>query len=290
MFYEQLRTIFKDNKFVAGSIAGCGSVIVTYPFDIIRVRLAFETSTGLESSGIRGICKRIYHEPGPWKGQEKGRIWNFYRGLWPSLLGMIPYAGVSFYSYEKGKEVMSQWEWCLKEPRDGMVAVQLDKNENGTHSLNHSSNLKVKINDGALLVAGGISGMMAQTVSYPFEVIRRHMQVSSVIPNIPSKTITSTSTTSTTGAQVLGKSGSSESAKGMIKTARDIVKARGLNGLFVGLGIGYLKVCYYNLVYTVHIYSLFILYEFIWKTMTDKFLYRLYQCLQYLFILMNKQS
>lgn len=40
----------------------------------------------------------LYH----WIFQEGG-IRALYRGFWPTIIGMIPYAGFSFYSFEKLK-------------------------------------------------------------------------------------------------------------------------------------------------------------------------------------------
>jgi solute carrier family 25 protein 16 len=66
----------------------------------------------------------------------------------------------------------------------------------------------------AYLLCGALSGMIAQTSSYPLEVIRRQMQVSGV-----------------RGIHL-----------NTYQTARAILAHKGFRGLWVGLGIGYLKV------------------------------------------------
>jgi solute carrier family 25 protein 16 len=105
---------------------------------------------------------------------------------------MIPYAGVSFMTYESLKE------WCLTNEFVKPFAVQ-------------DAGLKAS----ALLACGALSGAAAQTASYPFEVIRRHMQVAG-IHHAPSQS--------------------------SWKVAKEIFLSRGIRGLFVGLSIGYMKV------------------------------------------------
>jgi solute carrier family 25 protein 42 len=71
---EQLPFI---HKFLAGSIAGAGSTLLTYPLDVLRVRLALG---------------------GSW--QASVRQGGLFQGLVPTLLGIIPYSGIA---------------WCVKQ-------------------------------------------------------------------------------------------------------------------------------------------------------------------------------
>lgn len=75
----------------------------------------------------------------------------FYRGFSVTLVGMIPYAGVSFLTYGTLKRHISDFI--------PMMA-------------NHKT-----ISD---LTCGAVAGAVSQTASYPFEVIRRRMQVGGV--------------------------------------------------------------------------------------------------------------
>src|SRR3978361_25136 len=64
--YEQIRAwIIPDKahekpsrRFMSGSLAGVTSVFFTYPLEVIRVRLAFETKRDSRSSFTR-ICRQI---------------------------------------------------------------------------------------------------------------------------------------------------------------------------------------------------------------------------------------
>ena len=67
--YEQIRAVLIPNKnhetplrrLLSGSLAGVTSVFFTYPLEVVRVRLAFETKREGRSS-LTSICRQIYHE------------------------------------------------------------------------------------------------------------------------------------------------------------------------------------------------------------------------------------
>lgn len=62
-------------KFLAGSIGGVGGTVLTYPLDVLRVRLAIGRS---------------------WS--ESIRQGGMYQGLGVTLLGIVPYAGTAWLS------------------------------------------------------------------------------------------------------------------------------------------------------------------------------------------------
>lgn len=116
---------------------------------------------------------------------------------------MIPYAGVSFLTYETLKDL------CLYNPY--LTPYTLNPN--------HEQNTdRLKLRVWAFLGSGALSGALAQTASYPFEIIRRNMQVAG-LTDYHSKDLTSTA-----------------------KTFKHIYSQKGPRGFFVGLSIGYLKV------------------------------------------------
>lgn len=224
--YEQIRAVFIQSKeqettvrrFMSGSLAGMTSVFFTYPLEVIRVRLAFETKRD-HTSGLVGICKRIYHEGGysaratstsTLQGTTKplAGLSNFYRGFFPTLLGMLPYAGVSFLTHD----MMGDWLRSKELSKYTIVQNPATPTENQGYEGKRKASLKVW----AELLAGGIAGLASQTASYPLEVIRRRMQVGGAVGN----------------GQFLR----------IGETARTIYRTNGMRGFFVGLSIGYIKI------------------------------------------------
>ncbi|CUS11149.1 unnamed protein product [Tuber aestivum] len=162
--YEQFRAYLIKSpdqetvlrRLAAGAAAGTASVFATYPLEVIRVRLAFETRVE-EKSSLRGIVKRLWRE-------GAGGVGGFYRGFGPTVLGMLPYAGMSFLTHD----IAGDW---LR--RRGYVSLPKE----GTK--HHSGKKQLKA--WAQLCAGGFAGMVSQTASYPLEVIRRRMQVGGAV-------------------------------------------------------------------------------------------------------------
>lgn len=225
--YEQIRSVVISKReyetpirrLLSGSMAGATSVFFTYPLEVIRVRLAFETKKEGRSS-ISSICKQIYHEHPTTAGNTgttgvkatsvaaveavapKSGLINFYRGFSPTMMGMLPYAGVSFLTHDTMGDVLRQpalAKWTtLPQPK------------------NAPEGKAAPLKSGAELLAGGVAGLVSQTCSYPLEVIRRRMQVAGAVGD---------------GHRLR-----------IAETAKLILKERGVAGLFVGLTIGYVKI------------------------------------------------
>ncbi|KAG6233037.1 hypothetical protein E4U26_003398 [Claviceps purpurea] len=217
--YEQIRAKLIPQReyetplwrLLSGSLAGVTSVFFTYPLEVVRVRLAFETKREGRSS-LTSICRQIYKEKpvvhdtgqGPVAASvaPRGGLFNFYRGFYPTLLGMLPYAGMSFLTHDTVSDLL----------RHPSIAKYTALPRRKTQSPDKPAPLR----SWAELTSGGIAGLISQTCSYPLEVIRRRMQVSGAVGD---------------GHKMrLGE------------TARLILKERGVRGFFVGLTIGYVKV------------------------------------------------
>ena len=224
--YEQIRSLLIASpeqetpirRLMSGSLAGVTSVSLTYPLEVIRVRLAFETKSDSHSS-LSSICRQIYKEhppniprslassaPAPIAAvaastPESGLI-NFYRGFTPTLVGMIPYAGMSFLTHDTATD------W-LRLP---VLAPYTTTSPRVSRDPNAPPILKVW----AELLAGGFAGLVSQTASYPLEVVRRRMQVGGAVGD---------------GHRL-----------GMAETTAKVWKEAGFKGFWVGLTIGYVKV------------------------------------------------
>lgn len=145
------------HRLMAGSMAGMTAVICTYPLDVVRARLAFQVKGHHRYTGIANAFHTIY--------LKEGGVSGFYRGLTPTLIGMAPYAGLSFFTFGTLKSIgLKHFPEMLGRPSSDNPDVLI---------------LKTHIN----LLCGGVAGAIAQTASYPFDVARRRMQLGSVLPD-----------------------------------------------------------------------------------------------------------
>lgn len=142
---------------MAGSMAGMTAVICTYPLDVVRARLAFQVKGEHRYTGIINAFQTIY--------LKEGGVLGFYRGLTPTLIGMAPYSGFSFFTFGTLKSL------GLKHFPDTLGTPSLDNPEVLV--------LKAHVN----MVCGGVAGAIAQTISYPLDVTRRRMQLGAVLPD-----------------------------------------------------------------------------------------------------------
>lgn len=234
--YEQIRTVIIAGpaqetplrRLLSGSLAGITSVFFTYPLEVIRVRLAFETKNSARSS-LSSICSQIYHEHPPKAplpaasgpvaatlpasvslsaAPRPAGLVNFYRGFSPTLLGMLPYAGMSFLTHDTATD------WLRHPSISHYTTLPSSKPTITTQSSSRPQRQILK--SWAELLAGGIAGLVSQTASYPLEVIRRRMQVGGAVGD---------------GHRLrIGE------------TAGRIWGEKGWRGFWVGLSIGYLKV------------------------------------------------
>lgn len=223
--YEQVRRVLIPTadhetalrRLLSGSIAGLCSVFVTYPLDLVRVRLAYETGHSKARGRLLRVLRDVHAEH-PIIGahfrainalkrvlpSKVAQISNFYRGFIPTIMGMVPYAGVSFLTHDVIHDVLRAAP--LKE-----YTVDWSRKPAGAPS----GRRRTPLNTWAQLLAGGLAGMVSQTASYPFEVVRRRMQVGGV-----------------NNGEFLS----------MKDVAAIIWKERGFKGFYVGLSIGFVKI------------------------------------------------
>ncbi|KAI5669683.1 hypothetical protein M9H77_19536 [Catharanthus roseus] len=164
MTYEQYRSWILDYypalgtgsivDLLAGSTAGGTAVLCTYPLDLARTKLAYQvvnTRASLPNgtrnfhaqpayTGIRNVIESVYKE---------GGVRALYRGVGPTLIGILPYAGLKFYIYEELKRHVPE---------------------------EHQKSILMRLSCGAL------AGLFGQTLTYPLDVVRRQMQVEHLQP------------------------------------------------------------------------------------------------------------
>ena len=167
LFYQSLFGDGHVNKLLAGSSAGVTSVLSTYPLDMVRTRIAFQITGEHRYHSTINAFTTIYKTEGGFRG--------LYSGISATLIGMIPYAGVAFYTFNTLKETLIQYA-----PE---IFARPDM---------HNQDVLV-LRTWASLSCGGFAGAISQTVSFPCDVARRRMQLAGVLPESESyKTVWST--------------------------------------------------------------------------------------------------
>ncbi|PNX92781.1 calcium-binding mitochondrial carrier protein SCaMC-2-like [Trifolium pratense] len=147
--YEMLKNVIGDSqgnktdigtagRLFAGGMAGAIAQIAIYPLDLIKTRLQTCASEGGRGPKLGTLTKDIWVQEGPRA---------FYRGLVPSLLGMIPYAGIDLTAYDTLKDLSKKYIVYDSEPGP---LVQLG--------------------------CGTVSGALGATCVYPLQVIRTRLQ------------------------------------------------------------------------------------------------------------------
>ena len=192
--YERYKQLFSVDqypndqlrRFLSGAAAGITAVTFTYPFDIFRTRLVYLTK---EPDNIRHSLRDIYRQL--WKER-----YAFYQGYPATLVGIFFYAGSSFYTFESVKKYLISTNSPL---------------------LTTTTSTAVSLRVLPKFCCGMLAGLAGQTVAYPFDVVRRRIQLKNV-------------------------SHSLSSYSSLIPSIMRVWRQEGLRGFFVGLTINYLKI------------------------------------------------
>uniref|UniRef100_A0A8C1R237 Solute carrier family 25 member 42 n=1 Tax=Cyprinus carpio TaxID=7962 RepID=A0A8C1R237_CYPCA len=126
-------------RLLAGSLAGTTAAMITYPLDMVRARMAVTPKEMY--SNILHVFVRISREEG---------LQTLYRGFTPTILGVVPYAGLSFFTYETLKKIHAE-------------------HTGRSHPFSYER-----------LAFGACAGLIGQSASYPLDVVRRRMQTAGV--------------------------------------------------------------------------------------------------------------
>ncbi|KDR75001.1 hypothetical protein GALMADRAFT_248838 [Galerina marginata CBS 339.88] len=231
--YEQLKKWFTKHgskeldtpkRLASGALAGITSVCSTYPLDLVRSRLSIATasipltaaatlpkaaaiplnllqpkhalssayhtsSTVASAAGAAATSAYTKAELTIWGMtlkimREEGGVRALYRGLVTTAVGVAPYVGINFAAYEYLRTKITP-------PGKSSVARKLS--------------------------CGALAGSISQTLTYPFDVLRRKMQVT-------------------------GMQGGSIKYSGAIDALTSIIRVEGVAGLYRGLWPNLLKV------------------------------------------------
>ncbi|KPA79889.1 putative mitochondrial mitochondrial carrier protein [Leptomonas pyrrhocoris] len=129
-------------RFISGSLAGATSTTCTYPLDLMRARFAARSSSGKRRfPSYRAAFKEATAAQG---------VRSLYGGLFPTIVGIVPYAGCSFACFETLKYYIVKFS-NLTSDKDIPTYQRL--------------------------IAGALAGLLAQSATYPLDIVRRRMQV-----------------------------------------------------------------------------------------------------------------
>uniref|UniRef100_A0A0D9VQK4 Mitochondrial adenine nucleotide transporter BTL3 n=1 Tax=Leersia perrieri TaxID=77586 RepID=A0A0D9VQK4_9ORYZ len=142
-------------RFIAGAAAGITASILCIPMDTIRTKMVAPGGEAL--GGVIGVARHMIQTEG---------FFSLYKGLVPSLISMAPSGAVFYGVYDilkmaylhspEGKRRVSTMK------QQGQEANALDQLELGTVRT---------------LLNGAIAGCCAEAATYPFEVVRRQLQL-----------------------------------------------------------------------------------------------------------------
>jgi solute carrier family 25 (adenine nucleotide translocator) protein 4/5/6/31 len=129
----------------SGGIAGAGSLMIVYPLDYARTRLASDVGTGKQQfSGLIDCLSKTVKSSG---------IGGLYNGIGVSIIGIIPYRGAYF---------------GLFDTLSGYNPYQ--KSENNLFRASSK------------FACAQVSAIAAGYASYPFDTVRRRLQMQSEKP------------------------------------------------------------------------------------------------------------
>lgn len=135
---KDVESITPPQRMAAGALAGATSQVIIYPLELVKTRLAVCPAGTYK--GILDCARKVLKQEG---------VRSFYRGLLPSMMGILPYAGVDITVFEMLKE-------RLLDDYDGMPPP---------HSI---------------LGAGMLSSSIAQFSAYPLALVRTRMQAQGI--------------------------------------------------------------------------------------------------------------
>ncbi|KAL1539224.1 putative mitochondrial adenine nucleotide transporter BTL3 [Salvia divinorum] len=144
-----------SERFIAGAAAGMTATVLCLPLDTIRTRLV--APGGELLGGVIGAFRHVIQNEG---------VLSLYKGLLPSILSMAPSGAVFYGVYDILKSAY------LHSP-EGRKRIENLKQQH--QELNAFEQLE--LGPVRTLLHGAISGACAEAATYPFEVVRRQLQL-----------------------------------------------------------------------------------------------------------------
>ncbi|KAF5224280.1 hypothetical protein ECC02_002536 [Trypanosoma cruzi] len=171
-------------NFSIGACAGFGAQFSLYPLEVVKTRIAVSKMTEFRG-GIREVVMATY---------RNGGIAEFYRGLTPNMVGVFLYRGLEVGMYSTAQQQIMMYR---------MRNYGMSRHNAALSSMETA-------------VVGMFASMIAQTVSYPLNVVRTRLQTQ-------------------------GINGRELKYTGMMDCFIKMIRGKGLASLFSGITANYLK-------------------------------------------------
>lgn len=142
-------------RFIAGAAAGVTATIICLPLDTIRTKIV--APGGETLGGVIGAFQYMIQTEG---------IFSLYKGLVPSLISMAPSSAVFYGVYDMLKSSY------LHSPEGKQRIKNMHK-----HGQELSAFDQLELGPVRTLLHGAIAGACAEAATYPFEVVRRQLQL-----------------------------------------------------------------------------------------------------------------
>lgn len=133
-------------SFMSGALAGCAATVGSYPFDLVRTILASQGEPKIYPS-MRSAFVDIINTRG---------FRGLYAGLSPTLVEIIPYAGLQFGTYDTFKRWTMSWNArCSSDP----------------------TTAEESLSSFQLFLCGIAAGSCAKAVCHPLDVVKKRFQI-----------------------------------------------------------------------------------------------------------------
>jgi solute carrier family 25 thiamine pyrophosphate transporter 19 len=139
--------------FACGGLAATFTMLTNQPIDVIRTRFAAQGEPRLYTS-IADACRKIYAHEG---------MNGFYKGMVPSIILVTPETAFRFGIYQLLNSL-----WSRYVNRYLLMLSQTTKS--GELDLNRIGGIQSGVN-------GSISGILAKTLVYPFDLAKKRLQI-----------------------------------------------------------------------------------------------------------------
>jgi len=137
-------------RLISGGVAGSTACVCCYPLDLVRTRLTTEFPGQENYKGITDALMKIIRSEG---------VMGLYSGIAPTLFVAIPNFAISYSVYGTLKEYVLDDELFYN--------MRKINDESGEESLGFR----------LTLLCGAASGIFSTLVTFPFDTVRRRMQI-----------------------------------------------------------------------------------------------------------------